>query len=175
MFGFIKKHADRLIRKHQKQQLTQLVTDGIPLDRTWKLCEEILSKMTIKDYDFVTVHVAQLSLVRTPYRSVDSYLKTIAEITKHLKEESKISRGWSSFETQTVTIADWLMSEDGQFYLPMARVPEFLTKAQELLELMSQADGAELGVVAYNNSALIPFFVRLRDTLIDLYDVQFAL
>ena len=177
MLGLVKNVKRRVVqhlRQRRLQQLTKLIDDGVPLDRTWKLCEEILSQMNVKDYERLPIVLLQRHLVRTPYRSIETYQKTLESIKDSLKKEQKLDRGWSSFETQTMTIADFMMTED-DYYLTSDALPKFLLTAKELFEFMNQADGEELGVVGFNNRALIPLFVRLRDTLMDLYDLQFAL
>lgn len=177
MLGLVRNVKRRVVqhfRQRRLQQFTKLIDEGVPLDRTWKLCEEILAQMDVRDYQGLPIVLLQRHLVRTPYRSIQTYQKTLDSIKDALKQEQKLDRGWSSFETQTLTVADFMMTEDG-YYMTSDALPKFLVTAKELFEFMDQADGEDLGVVGFNNRALIPLFVRLRDTLMDLYDLQFAL
>jgi hypothetical protein len=176
MLGFLA-HVHRRLKyrwvRNRKLQLVRLCEEGVPLDRTWKLCEQIINGMKLDDLALIPIPMIQLYTVRTPYRSIETYQKTVDYIRHALKEENKLDRGWSSFEMQIVTVGDFLISEQG-FYLTSNALPKFLLSVKEVLELIEQADGEELGVTGFNHRALIPFFVRLRDTLLDLYDLQFA-
>jgi hypothetical protein len=177
MIGFVSGVVSRIqrrLKQEHKKRISLVLEQGIPLDRTWKVCEELLLQMDPKKYAAIPVSASQATLVRTPYQSLETYIKTLKSVIFDFKEENKIDRGWSSFETQTLTVSDFLKTEDG-YYMTPASLVEFLTEVKELLELISQAEHEELGVTAHNVRVLVPFFVRLRDTLFDLYDLQFAL
>lgn len=161
-------------RRKRYDQIVKLIEHGVPLERTWKLCEEIATQMNPRDYTGIPISRLQQNLIRTPYRSITTYHNTILYIKEQLKQEHKLDRGWSAFESQTLTVADFMMTEDG-YYVSSDALPQFIVSVKEMLDLMSQADGEELGVAGFNNRALIPLFVRLRDTLMDLFDLQFAL
>lgn len=170
--GIRRSFKNRVV-KDRKQRLIKLNEQGLPLDRTWKLCGEILDGMNPDDYCFIPVSILQLHTLRTPYRSIETYQKTVDQIRYALREEKKLDRNWSSFEMQVISAGDFMIGEEG-FYLTSNALPKFLNSIKEMIELMAQADGQDLGVTGYNHRVLIPFFVRLRDTLFDLYDLQFT-
>jgi|SRR6185503_1496236 len=160
--------------KDRKTRLMKLMEQGVPLDRMWKLCEQIIEGINPDDYCLIPVSLLQMHTLRTPYRSIETYHKTVNYIRYALREEKKLDRGWSSFEMQIISMGDFMIGEE-RYYLTSGALPKFLISIKEVIELMAQADGQELGVAGYNNRALIPFFVRLRDTLLDLYDLQLTL
>lgn len=174
LFSGLHRSLKNRVVKNRKSRLLKLNDQGIPLDRTWKLCEQILNGMNPKDYCLIPVSLLQLHTLRTPYRSIETYQKTVDYIRYTLEEEKKLDRGWTSFEMHVVSAGDFMVGEDG-FYLTSNALSKFMVSVKEVIELIEQADGHELGVTGYNHRALIPFFVRLRDTLFDLYDLQFAL
>ena len=102
MIGFVSGVVNRIqrrLKQEHKKRISLVLEQGVPLDRTWKVCEELLTQMDLKKYASVSVHAAQATLVRTPYQSLETYIKTLKSVIFDFKEENKIDRGWSSFET----------------------------------------------------------------------------
>jgi hypothetical protein len=157
-----------------RMQLQELEKQGIPYNRTWKFCEEILSRMRIDDFKLLTPDIAMQHSVLVPFRSLQTYHVVLHQIRLALENEEKLERSWNSFETQTVSVADFMTTEDG-FYMTADQMIAFLKTGVTVCELMNQADGEETGVAAYNHRALVHFFVRYKDTLMSLFELQAAL
>lgn len=171
----VKRYFTRKIRNDRLNRIEKILEEGLPLDRTWKVCEELSMDLHFSAEEMYKIRADQSGfLIRTPWPSIETFLTTVHELRNQFRDEVKIDRNWSSFEKHTIMMASFLVSEDGH-YLPVDSINRLLEIVRDLLGLISQAEHEELGVTAFNMRALIPFFVRLRDTLLDLNRLQLAL
>lgn len=169
----VKGYFTRKIRTERLKRIEKVLEEGLPLDRTWKVCEELAADLHFTEAQLKRIRYSA-HFVRTPWPSIETYLATVIELRDDFRNEVKIDRNWSSFEKHVVTMASFLVAEEGH-YLKTDSIEILLRTVRELLELISQAEHEELGLTAFNMRALIPFFVRLRDTLLDLNHIQLAL
>lgn len=169
----VKGYFTRKMRLAHLKRIEQILEEGLPLDRTWKVCEELASVINFSDDELAKIRHSG-RYIRTPWTSIETYLATVIALRDDFRNEVKIDRNWSSFEKHTVTMATFLIAEDDH-YIQTSSLNVLLKMVRELLELIAQAEHEELGVTAHNLRALTPFFVRLRDTLLDLYSLQLAL
>jgi hypothetical protein len=148
---------------------------GIPYDRTWRLCEEIANTIDInrikREY---SVEVGTTHRLRTPYPLVEQYRRTVLQVIHHMENEIKLERGWSAFDMVDTTVSDFMCSEE-RFYLPIEQLCLFVLDVRKLCQLLSQSEYEETGVLAHNQRVLVHFFVRLKETLTDIFDLQAAL
>ncbi|MDR3392313.1 MAG: hypothetical protein P4L77_11325 [Sulfuriferula sp.] len=158
-----------------KRTLTHMDESGVPYDRMWKLCEKILDHVKEKDFKHLSPPELQANLVRTPFKSLQTYNEALRGIQVALENEQKIERSWSSFEALSLSLSEFMVTEDGQFYMNRESLVELVRRGRHICQLINQAEDEEVGVMAHNQRVLIHFFVRYKDTLLDLFDLQFAL
>lgn len=172
LLGSVRRFVRHRIHKHHKARFIELEKRGIPFDRTWRLCEEIANaiptQLIEREY---TISAGQTQRLRTPYPSIEQYRKSISLIIHHMENERKIERGWSTFDMHDSTVADFLCSEN-RFYLSIKELSLFVNDVKELCQLMSLSEYDNVGVLAYNQRVLVHFFVHLKKTLSDLFDLQ---
>lgn len=148
---------------------------NIPLSRGWKVCEVLLRKIA-REQLFVRIdpHIAATTLIRTPYRTLDEYLKALEVFLFAMKKEEPIPKTWLSYDDRTISFERWMVSSDG-FYMSGNDLKKFFNYLDELLEYIDNLEGEDTGTNPYNARLLYQFFARLRDTLTDLHSLQLAL
>ncbi len=160
--------------RRNRASIQQLLRDELPYDRAWKMCELILSRIDSRALAVYSPAVGMTCTLRTPYQTVETYQKTLDIIRLALTNEDRLEPGWRTFEVSTISVSSFLRTETN-FYLPVSKLVDFLNTGRAVCELVSYTENQDVGVNAHNVRILTHFFVRFRDTLVDLYDLQLAL
>lgn len=158
-----------------RKSLLEMEEREIPYDRTWKMCELILEHIREQNFHLLSAQTQQSAVVRTPFKSLQTYNDALWGIFTALNNEQKIERSWSSFEALSLSLSEFMVTEDSKFYMSRDSLIVLVSRGRSICQLMSQAEGEDTGVMAHNQRVLIHFFVRYKDTLMDLFDLQFAL
>lgn len=138
----------------------------------WRICAMLLSE--IKDQSILNVETYRkhAEAIRVPYFTMDAYITELQHIRNLLVAQERIDHNLNTF-VQTVTLSEFMQTADGR-YMTFTDMLLLLKFGREICELMEHLSTEDTGIVGWNNRVLIPFFMRFRDTLMDLYELQFT-
>jgi hypothetical protein len=159
--------------KWVRQSITSF-EQTVPYERNWKYCELVANNIDLDKIRHYNPSLTSVTIIRSCFKTLDGYQNFMEEIVKSLTYERKIDWGWGTLFNEDISLNGFLRSEDG-YYLSPEAIVVFLKNVKTLCELISQFEDQDTGVNAHNVRTLTHFFTNLRVTLLDLFDLQFAL